>query len=464
MSADINPSTLNLSNATVNPGDSVVVSINMESSELNHKIVFSLGSKTHSANLATGVSTYTFEIPKTWANQLSGAVSGTVNVKLTTCKGTETIGTSTATFKLVIPETNEYCPTFDLVITRNDNGVPSSWNEYVKGISTVTVTPENIEYKNGASVGSVMIKVGKITKTEIPATFDLPNAGNITVKVTVKDSRGLKTIKTHVITVRDYAKPSVDIKSLTRCDSSGSEDSYGTYGRLSFEHHYSTVNAKNNCSVVVRYGKSGESEYMGMKDASNSPLMFGVGSLDISSTYKVSIVIKDNICTDGIEVVRYISSANIPFNIRPGGKGVAFGKFSENDELLEVAWDTDIKGNLNVGGLLNFEKLTCNCTEKAEDFHGVIRYYPWLNMVYLRMRLTVATGLAATDTHYLAQISTKVPAILSPVSTFVGIDSGGQSNGAVLNKTGYVVLRSDKPITTGTFIYINGWYPADTTV
>lgn len=461
MSEAITPSTLTLSNSTVNPGNSVVATISMASSELSHKITFSLGSKTHSHTLSAGVSTYTYTIPSAWASQLSGT-SGTISVKLITYNNGTKVGTDTYSLKLVIPDTDTYKPTFDLVVTRNNNNVPSAWGEYVQGVSTVTVEPQNIQYKNGATVGSVMIKVGKITKTEIPATFDLPNAGAITVKVTVKDSRGLTTIKTHVLTVREYSPPSVDIKSLCRCLSNGTTDSFGTCGRIEFDYACSSVNAKNSCTVTIRYGAISSSIYTGSVSTKQSPYIFGAGTLDITATYKVSVLIEDSITTEGVELIRYISSANIPFNIRRGGSGAAFGKFAESDNLLDVNWDMNVNGNLTLGGEMNFTKLTVTCTEKAEDIHGFVRYYPWLKMVYLRIRLTAATGLSATDTHYLAQINEVVPAITTPVSSVTGTNSGGQSIGSVLSKTGYVTLRTDTPVTAGTYIYISGWFPADT--
>ena len=50
-----------------------------------------------------------------------------------------------------------------------------------------------------------------------------------------------------------------------------------------------------------------------------------------------------------------IPTAQVTMHFRYGGKGVAVGKYSEEDNLLDIAedWDVNARGNLTVGGVFS---------------------------------------------------------------------------------------------------------------
>lgn len=74
------------------------------------------------------------------------------------------------------------------------------------------------------------------------------------------------------------------------------------------------------------------------------------GDVDILTTasYEAKIEIADKLGnTASFSAV--IPTADVAFHLRPGGKGAAFGKYSEK-EALEVAWPAEFQKGVTVGG------------------------------------------------------------------------------------------------------------------
>lgn len=454
-------STLTFGDTTVNPGGTVSATLNAPSTAFTHKIKWSLGAKSQIVSLGAGVRTADFTVPIEWTSEIQKSLNGTLNVNVDTYSNNEKIGSSSYSLKLVIPATDSFKPSFEMLVERNNNGVPASWNEYVRGISTITVDLANVTYKYGADYYTTTITVGNVTKREIPATFELTQAGQVKITVVVKDNRGLSTVKTATITVQDYAPPSINVESFNRCNLVGALDSMGTYVLLKYTADVSSVNGKNTGYATVKYKASQSDNWSASVAAPKLNTPFGDGAFDVTKSYAVCITIKDGINTQGVDTLLYLPGGDIPFNIRKGGKGAAFGKFSESDNLLDVNWDMKVSGNMELSGMLNYEKVPCECTEKAKDLLADLRYYPALDTVFVRMRLVADTGLAAKDTHYVAKVSNRLPGLFMPMNCMVGFESGGQSTAGVLYGSGYIVVRSDEPIMPGTQIYISGFYVAD---
>ena len=117
--------------------------------------------------------------------------------------------------------------------------------------------------------------------------------------------------------------------------------------------------------------------------------------------------------------------------------------------------------NDSISGIHSYETLSCVCTDKGENLVYDVRYFPCLNMVFVRLRLSVTTTLSAGVTYYLAQISQYAPGVFVPLQSIANLTSGGQSTAGVTYKTGEVVFRSDVDVPAGTSVYISGCYLAD---
>lgn len=444
--------------SSVNPGGEVTVTLSAASENFKHKLVWSLGTKSSSLSLGAGVTEGKITIPVSWVNQVVSSKTAQVNVTVFTYNGTQEIGSKKYALKLVIPETAEYKPEFDITLTRVDNSVPASWEEYVAGVSRVTVNAENISYKYGADYSAATVSVGSVKKRTLPATFEISSSGEVEVSVTLKDTRGFTAVKKETIKVNPYNPPSVVIHNLCRCDSQGTPQNNGTYLLFDYTAGYSKVNNKNSYRLMVSYKSSENEEYSAPFQVTDKPAVIGDGNISFSSSYSVRVTIADDVTTESVEVVRQVASSEIPFNIRRGGKGASFGAYSENDNELYVKWNMKVDGNMNLGGLLNYEDLACEGTELASVSLAEVRFYPSLDMVFLHLRLQTSARLEPGVTHYIAKIPGKSPLFFTPVSSLAVFAGGGQSTSGIYAKTGDVVLRSDVAVEAGSMVFINGYY------
>lgn len=454
-------STLSLSSASVNPGSSVTATVSPASSGFSHKIIWSLGSKTAERTLASGVLTTQLTVPQEWAYELANASSGNISVSLVTYNGATDMGTNTYSLNLVIAATDQYKPDFSIGLTRINNTVPAEWDEYVQGISKVCVSPQGLTFKYGASLAAITVTVGSVSvRGTQNATFNLAEAGEQTVTVAVRDTRGFLTVKTTTITVCPYAPPSAKILNLFRCNSEGTEETCGTYLCAKYGLNFSGINGKNRCSISVRYKTANDTSYSTETQLSGSPSVFG-GNISVNNSVEVCFTVRDSVSSNSVEIFRAVSSADIPFNIKRGGKGAAFGKYAENDNELSIGWNLGVDGNVNIGGELNYENTSILCSEYSGELAGGVKYYPWLRGCFVRIRVKAQTTLFANTTYIIAHIPNKIPGMFTPLCSLANYASGGVSTAGVVYKTGDVVFRSNIDVAEGTYIYISGFYMAD---
>ena len=450
-------------NTTINPGDSVGFTIAPAATEFTHQVSWSLGNTSQSVTLPAGVLSSSITVPKEWTSEVTSSASATVSVVLTTIKGGVAIGTRKYELKFLVPSIDEYKPSFSISIERDNGDISNSFDYFIKGISTITIEPEDLTFSYGASLSAVTITVGDVSIRKLPAVFNLTSSGDALVTVAVRDTRGMLTVKTQTITVLDYAKPSVEITSLFRCNENGVSNPLGEYGSLGYRVGYSSLGGNNHPVISLRYRKSMDENYVYVDKVSASPFVFGDGGIVVGSSYIVCVSVRDDICTEGTEVETYISGGSVPFNIRKGGNGASFGKFSEEDMLLDVGWNMRVSGDMNIQGALNCEAVACQCTELTSSMVSGSVFYPCLNMVFLRLRIDATGELSADTNHHIATVTDKIPGVFTPLSSVVSFGSGNQSGAGIMYGTGNVMLWSDRSIPAGSKIYISGYYIADYT-
>ncbi len=461
-------STLSLSLTTVSPGGSVTAAITPCSNNFSHKIKFKIGEKSKTISLDKTMLSSSFSVPLDWAGQVTSSRSGTITVTLTTYNGSSSIGSVSYNLKLQIPDTDEYRPDFSLSVSRVDNNVPAEWGEYVQGESQVNVAVSDIVTKQGAQNSSCSITVGKLTASAVSKVFSLPDSGEINISVTVKDSRGLKKTKTEKITVLPYSPPSVIIKSLKRCNQQGDADIYGTSALVEYELSYSSVNGKNTCNGFCKRKSNNNALFTQSVSLGASPCVVFPGEIVISDTYAFSFGVEDGIYFSDNQVLRYLSSSNIPFNIKRGGNGASFGKFAENDDCLSVGWNIqtdksitsegEINGKGGLKGELYSENIVCFPSASCENLMGEVKYFPGIRAVYVNIRVTVKTALNANEKGYIATVSSAFPAHFTPLESFVNGDEALLSKGGIFSDTGEIFVSPNKSVPVGRYIYVNGFY------
>ncbi len=449
-------STLSLGATSVTPGGSFTFGISGVST-FTHKIICQLGTKaSQTTAFAANVLSGNITIPQAWANYVTSATKEAISVTLATYKGSTLIGSKRYSITLKIPNTEDYKPSFTLTLGRVNNGVPDDWGVYLKGVSQLKVTLSSAEYKFGAKVKSISIKYDGITKTKNNSVFDLLNAGERTVTVRLTDTRGYYTEKSESITVLNYSAPAISIKSVKRCDSQGVESINGTYLKVEFSSKFSSLGGLNSAAIQITYTENGATEGITEDVQTASPLIIGDGSILESKSYTVSMCIEDAFKMDEKEYP--VSSAGIPFNIKRGGNGAAFGCYAEKNNELTVAWD------LNIKGLLNYVDISVELnSENTTDLNigSIARVFPALQLVFLRLRMVSTTYLKAGGDYIICSIPKACPVMYTGLSSYINSPTSKSISVGGIQNDGYIRLRPSEDINVGDYIYISGIYFAD---
>ena len=445
-------STLTLSKTSLAPLDSVGATIKSASSGFSHKIKWYLGEASVTHSISAGVLSDTFTVPLSWSEEITNSKSGNISVVLATYKGTKKIGTKTYSLKLVIPSTEEFLPGFELVTERIDNSVPSEFGEYVSGKSQIRLNIESLTLKHGAKAYSYTARVGSSSKATLPATFDLTTSGEISVSVTLKDSRGFSVTKSTKINVLNYSAPSIQINSIYRCDESGNKTTQGTHLLSNLKWVYSSLNEKNIPCVTYKYKKAGTDSFSGEVKTVESTSILGNGEFLNNSSYILAFKITDSITTENDFVEVPVPSSDIPFNIRRGGKGAGFGCYAENDNELSVAWNLSVKGDLV------YENAEVQISSFVSEKRGIARYFPCLELVMLRLRFTVAEAMSAGENHIIATFTDKFPTLATPVNVIVNNGVSNKCTGYIKADTGDIVMSSQSDIRKDDYVYVSGFF------
>lgn len=326
-----------LSGNQLNSG--VSVTIDRKSSSFTHKVEYKFvnsGWTTVSSNTATSCS---FTPPLALASQIPSATSGALTVRVTTYNGSTQIGSSvTKSINLSVPST--VVPSISgLTATRIDNGVPSSWGIYVKGISQVKITASGASGSYGSTISGYSISgPGLYTNSSSGTSGQLSSTGTQTYTCTVTDSRGRKASKSVSITVVDYSYPSISM-SVERCKSDGTKDTSGTYLRVIINYEIASVSGKNSIA----------SKSCSCNGVSNSSFASGTAfvlaaNCSIGSHYFVDASIRD-VLGRTASASAEVSTAYRVLNVNKNKDGVAIGKFSEKS-AFEVNMDSYFYGDI----------------------------------------------------------------------------------------------------------------------
>lgn len=437
--------------STVSPGGNLDIAISCANNSFTHRLTFKIGSHTENVTVSAGVGTYTFNVPQSWASYVTGSRKGSVALTLSTYSGSVLLGSKQYSFTLSIPDSAQYRPSFDVTLTRLTGTALADTGEYVKGKSLVRVSVTDVSCRYGAVQREVYASVCSVKKA-LPAEFSLTSSGNVTVSVTLKDSRGLQSTVTKTITVRDYSEPTVSIASVTRCNASGEPDTDGSFLSVEYSAAVSPVNGHNSGTVKVSLRASGDECFGAAETVLTSPAIIG-GSIQSSSSYTVKMSVSDTVSGEGEGVLFKVPSAQIAFNLKRGGRGAAFGCFAETENELTVGY------NLRVNGNLFRYDLSDEFSENdsyISDSDVTLTYIKCIGTVLFSGRLTVGSEIAAGQTVYIGSVGEHFPQRANALGVFVNGNS--QESSAHIRSDGLIGFRCAGRVEAGRIIYINGFW------
>ena len=336
-----------LSAATVEMGKSVTINTPAVNNAYRHTLRYSFGSA--SGTIATGIaSSVSWTLPVSLANQIPSATTGSGTIYCDTYSGSTLLGTKSVSITLTVPgSVVPSAGTLSATLAEDTSGT----GLYVKGMGKAKLTLSGASGAYGSSITSYTITGGGWTTTNSALTTGtLASAGNITFTATVTDSRGRKASTTRTISVIDYTKPGVAVCDVYRCDADGNRKKAGTYFAVEINASYSAITG-NILNITARYKKQSESSYGTAANVTNNgKTVLGGGNIGASTTYDVLVTVADKY--NSLLIQRTLSTKSVLQSFKRSA-GAAIGKVAELANWLDVAWDTRIRGNLQVDGTIS---------------------------------------------------------------------------------------------------------------
>ena len=441
-----------LNKTNVNCGESVLLTLTPYSTEFSHKVVYKLNGASLSANIPKGTTQIELLIPEDWASQLTQTNQGTIKFELKTYNNSSLIGSQTKNVKFTIPSTDTFLPDFNIqVISNKNNLVPSIWDATVQNKSTITVKISSFEGKYGSVYSSSYAIVCGKKKYGESTEFDLTESGLVKIKTRVIDSRGLYREADYYIDVYSYSTPRIVCNDIYRCDSDGTRNENGVNVAIDFTKTYSSVNRLNMGYAKVKFKKYNQTEYSNLIQLTKSPFVL-TENFEKESSYDFVLQINDLITVTPIEINHILPSATIPFNIKKGGKGAAFGCYAETENELTVGYDLAVKGLLKHTSHNSDVVPTGNISILTLD----IKDYECMKMIVMNVRFKLLSELKANSLTELFSINNFN--LDNTYSLPIHYDGYLTTHGIIysfINSSGIVKILTASNLTTGATLNIN---------
>lgn len=325
-----------LSASTVEMGKSITITTNRASSAFTHVLSYSFGSL--SGTIASNVgASHSWTVPLSLANAIPSATSGTGTITCKTYNGSTLIGTASVNFKATVPAS--VVPSISKVtISEAVSGIAAKFKGYVQHNSklAVAITAAG-SHKSTISKYETTIQGVSYHKNSFTSNV-LTASGTIAVKTTVTDSRGRTATVTNNVSVLAYSLPKIANFHAFRCDANGNEDTEGTRVKVELNFSISTVNNLNDKYYEVVYRKKDSSDSWGAIASGNIYSRndsFVSGSyFNVDNAYDLALQLYDYF--GGARAELDIPTAFTLIDFKANGKGIAFGKVAESDNLMDI--------------------------------------------------------------------------------------------------------------------------------
>ena len=227
---------------------------------------------------------------------------------------------------------------------RADNAAVEGWGVGVKSKTRLGYTV-SAEGQYGASIKSCTVTFAGATGNGLSGeTGAVTQVGKFKPKVTVTDSRGKSaTMEGNELTVYDYAEPSFISSNAYRSDENGNALNAGTYVAVTAAASFFPVGGYNSTTLKMR--SRVVEGYWGSYSELKAQQINVLPGFSKSLSYEVEIAAIDAV-GGSKSVIYVIPTEDIAFHIKDGGKGAAFGKFADDDGVLDVDWNLRVMGKM----------------------------------------------------------------------------------------------------------------------
>lgn len=348
-------STLSSGNFTM--GTAGTITVTRGNNTYTHTVTYSFGSQTGTIVTKSSSTSISFTPSTSLASQVPNATSGTLTLTCKTFNGNTSLGTTSITKTLSVPDSIK--PTVSSATYANTN---NSLGVYAATLSAIKMTAISATAGTGATIQSYSTTFngqtynGTSFTTAIPAT-----SGSYNLVITVTDSRGRTGTKTYTIAYASYSAPTLSFTAV-RTDASGNADDTGAYMKFTMTGTACSVKSgsteKNSATGKIEYRKVGDSTWTTLNATASglNATYSGVVAAAASDAYEVIASVTDKAGTTTVKNVT-VSSASYPMTFYRGGKGVAFGRVANKNGFV-CEMDAEFNGGFKANGVRLLEGTT----------------------------------------------------------------------------------------------------------
>ena len=243
-------------------------------------------------------------------------------------------------------------------VTYNANGginAPASQiKTYGQTLKLSTTKPTKVDYNfMGWATSKANADAGKVTYAA---------GGNYTSNA---------SITLYAVWELAYVRPRITNLTINRCDSAGNNSESGTYLRIDVNWAtdmtgvYAVVQWKPQTAEWSSTSAVKSTTILSNSSSKSGTItkkVVGSGGISTESSYTARIYMYDSKGASNQNYRTYssefsISTLSFPIDIRKGGKGIAFGKVAESDNLADYNFDVQFRKNFKLktpGGIKNF--------------------------------------------------------------------------------------------------------------
>lgn len=325
-----------VSASSVDMGTKLTIYTNRLSDSFTHTLSYQFGSA--SGTIAENVGASCQWYPDiSLARQVPDAVSGTAIITCTTYANGEPIGSKQTTVVLTVPAS--VVPTVSADWT-DASGAYDKLETLVQNVSRLTVDVTGTGIYGSEPVSSAVTLNGKTYGSGI-----ITDSGELSLVVSVTDSRGRTGTKSYPITAAPYSAPQLSV-SASRCLSDGTADDTGDCARITVSGYVTQVNGKNTAELTLTYGSTTEKVSLTPGDIAYQTEVFYA---DPNATMTISAALSDALAATTRSMTLSTGYATVDY--LKGGKGVSFGKAATR-EGFDCAMPAYFTGGINGAYLL----------------------------------------------------------------------------------------------------------------
>lgn len=349
--------TLNKSSAKL--GEAVTIYTPRQDSRYTHTVTYEVGGS--SGTIATGVTTSCVWTPPTSLIDKVNTGGTNCTITVTTYYYGTARGANIVRLTLYPPEGAAPTVTDGWCSAARDNSMIPNVDAWVKGYSKAKITfdASKVTGNYNATISKFSVRYDGVTTDAVDgvATTKALVDVSATVLCIVTDSRGNTTTEAITLTVEDYAPPTITNAAVYRCDDALLAADEGTHIAARATAGCTALGGANSVTLTAAYKLLNAASYSAecALQSGAAGMISGSADVDTMQSYMVRLTATDKL-GNSTTYIKTVPTKSVTFHLKSGGKGAAFGKYAETDDLLDCQWkakfgqSVEIAEGLSIGG------------------------------------------------------------------------------------------------------------------